>query len=101
MKIFLKAPGQTPQQIVTLNDLHHLQELVGGYIETVTLFEDLCIICDEEGRLKEKPFNCEIFGIDFVGTILIVGVDGEEFTDVPAAARQALSGLWEGDGEEA
>ena len=101
MKIFLKAPGQHPQQLVIVNDLHMLQELVDGYIEVVSLSEDLCIICDEEGRLKNKPFNCEICGVDFVGTILLVGVNDDEFTDVPAVARRALSGLWEGDSEEA
>ena len=96
MTIYIKEPGKAPGQIVVPNNLHMLQQLVGGYIETVTLTEDLCIICDEEGRLKGKEFNCEICGIDFVGTILMVGVDGEEFTDVPAGTREAFHALWEG-----
>ena len=49
-----------------------MQSLVGGYIETVTLADDVVILCDEEGRLKDLPDNCEIGGVMFVGTILIV-----------------------------
>lgn len=97
MRIYVKEPGKVPVQQVVPNELHVLQELVGGYIEVLTLFEDLALICDEEGRLKNKPYNCEVCGIDLVGTILLVGVDGEEFTDVPDATREALWDLWEVD----
>lgn len=31
------------------------------------------------------PHNTRFVGVDFVGPILIAGVDGEEFTDVPMA----------------
>lgn len=30
--------------------------------------------------MKER--NCEINGVDYVGNIVVVGVDGEEFTDI-------------------
>lgn len=97
MRIYVKEPWKVPVQQVVPNELHVLQELVGGYIEVLTLFEDLAVICDEEGRLKHKPYNCEICGITFVGTILLVGVDGEEFTDVPDETREALWDWWEVD----
>ena len=62
--------------------LENLQSTVGGYIETVT-FGDMVIICDEEGRLKNKEPNCTIGNVSFVGTIIAVGQDGDEFADVP------------------
>lgn len=65
------------------NTLKGLQEIVGGYIETVTIATDLTIICDEEGRLKGKPHNCNMLGIDLAGTIMAVGVDGPDFNDCP------------------
>ena len=43
------------------NTLENLQRTVGGYIETVTLPGGVVIICDEEGRIKGKPFNCVSF----------------------------------------
>lgn len=81
--VIRKAPGKAPERIEIENALDALQWEIGGYIETVTLASDLVVICDEEGRLKDKAANCRICGILFVGTILIAGVNGEEFTDVP------------------
>lgn len=91
MKAIIKAPGQKPQQIVIPNDLHTLQELVGGYIEAVTINEDpkIVIICDEEGRLADCEYNCEVMGINFVGTILFLGADGDEFADCPISVGLA------------
>ena len=64
------------------DSLKNLQNIVGGYIEAVG-FGDMIILCDEEGRLKNKPYNCQIGRTSFVGTIVAVGSDGEEFADVP------------------
>lgn len=90
MRAIMKAPGSPAHTVIIPNELKMFQQIVGGYIEGVQLTEDLIILCDEEGRLKNYPYNCEVCGIIFVGTILFVGVDGEEFTDVPAAALEAL-----------
>lgn len=68
------------------DDLRALQNAVGGYIETVGLIDDAVMIVDEEGRLKGKPYNqiaSLIAQTGIVGTALIVGVDGDEFDDVP------------------
>jgi hypothetical protein len=31
------------------------------------------------------PYNCRFFGVDFVGPILVVGRNKDEFCDVPEA----------------
>ena len=50
---------------------------------------DATIICNEEGRL----LGMEPSGFyTFVGTLLLVGIAGDEFTDVPEAAY-ALFGV--------
>ena len=67
------------------NDLKAFQEAVGGYIETVTVATDLVIICNEEGRLQGLPWNCTVFCVDFVGTIVVAGVKGEEFASLKAS----------------
>lgn len=86
MKVIRKRPGEAPEEISMENTLKALQQEVGGYIETVTFAENATIICDDEGRLKGKPYNCDLLGKDFVGTILVVGVRGDEFGDVPEGA---------------
>lgn len=83
MKVFFKEPGKAIRQMQVPNELHTLQQLIGGYIESVTLCTDLVVLCDEEGRLKGLPHNCEVCGVDFYGPIVFVGVDGDEFCDVP------------------
>ena len=85
MKAIYKKPGELPEIIDIENSLEALQEAVGGYIETYTFCEDACVICDEEGRLKGEMYNTSILGVSFVGPILIVGVEGEEFADLTEA----------------
>lgn len=71
------------------NTLENFQKIVGGYIETVTFPGNVVIICNEEGLLQKKPFNCSIFhegayrAMHFVGDIIAVGVNGDEFGDIP------------------
>ena len=68
------------------NELHALQDAVGGYIETIGLKDGGVMIVDEEGMLKQYPRN-DIASIisrhHIYGVALIVGADGDEFDDVP------------------
>lgn len=100
MRALYKAPDDTKfRQILVPNQLHPLQELVGGYIETVTVQAgpQVIVICNEEGRIMGLPYNCTIEGKDytgefdcpFFGPILLVGADGDEFTDVPISVVMA------------
>ena len=83
MKVVRKKPGEGPEIVDVENTLDALQAEVGGHIEAVTFSEDACVLCNEEGRLMWLPHNVNFLGHDFVGTILIVGIKGEEFCDVP------------------
>lgn len=84
MKVIRKRPGEPPEVISIENDGDAIRAELDGWIEAVTVAEDLAFLCDEEGRLKGKPRNATLLSdIDFCGTVLVVGVDGEEFCDVP------------------
>ena len=87
MKAIRKKPGEQPEIVEIENSLESLQKEVGGFVQGVTLADDLCVICDEEGRLKGYAHNCTVCGVDFVGTILVVGVDGEDFADLEDAEQ--------------
>lgn len=98
IKVLTKRPGALPRSVWISDTLENLQRTVGGYIETVTLQRGLVVICDEEGRLKGKPYNCTINGVSFVGDIVIAGQKGEELTDYPTdfqTIKAAYPGLWE------
>lgn len=92
MRILIKNPGDKSfRTILVPSDLKLLQDLVYGPIETVTLDPDYCVICNEEGRIRGLEHNCYFCGIGFVGTILVVGIDGEEFCDCPLSVDMANS----------
>ena len=83
MKVLSKLPGEPWKETDIPNELKALQDFVGGYIETVTVTADMVIICNEEGRIHGLPYCCSLLGEDFVGPVILAGVDGEEFTDCP------------------
>lgn len=85
MKAIRKKPGCAPEIIEVDNTLKAFQAEVDGYVETVTIASDAVIICNEEGRLYGLPYSCRFLGVDFVGTILVVGRNKDEFCDVPEA----------------
>lgn len=83
MKAIIKKPFEKPKVIEIENELSALQEAVGGYIQVVPVTDKVCVICNEEGKLLGLPHNIVLCGDILVGTILIVGVAGEEFCDLP------------------
>lgn len=84
MKVIRKKPGCEPEIVEVENSLEALQREVEGYIEVVTLPYSAALICNEEGRILGLPDNGRVCGVDVVGTVLIVGVNGSEFCDVPS-----------------
>lgn len=98
INVIVKRPGEKPVHTNISNTLENLQKTVEGLIETVTLTKDCVIICNEEGRLLGLPYNTTICGYPFVGPIVIAGVKGEEFADIPLSWKEAKAlfpTLWE------
>lgn len=76
------------------NELHALQQAVGGHIEMVGLRDGGVMIVDEEGLLKQYLHNdlaSYVSGRHIYGTALIVGADDDEFDDVPEKYLALLS----------
>lgn len=82
-------PGQAPETVTIRDTLEELQKEVGGYIEAIYPFDDqVCIICNEEGKVRSLPLNralvdengevCDVIA----GTFLVVGLAGEDFTSL-------------------
>ena len=98
ISVLIKDPGKKPRHVYIENSLKNLQNTVGGYIETVTLATDSRVICNEEGRLQGLPHCCTICGVDFVGTVVIAGIAGSEFADLPGDYqkwKRMFPSLWE------
>lgn len=85
MRVILKEPGCAPREIEIDGTLEEYQRLVGGYIEHHTLTNGIGILFDEEGKLKGKKPNIyldDLYDV-IVGNVVVVGEEGEEFTEVP------------------
>ena len=85
MRAIYKAPGKDPQRVEIGND-GFLQQIVGGYIETVRISDNGILVMNEEGKLRglEPNFYLGAIGDTIVGPVLIVGENGDEFADLPA-----------------
>lgn len=81
--VWLKEPGKQPVKKWIPNQLEFLQLFVDGYIETFTVMAGAVIICNEEGKINNLPYNCTVLGEQLFGNILLVGTDDDEFDDVP------------------
>lgn len=93
IRILKKDPDRADlHQLLIPNTLDMLQKLVDGYIEVVRYpyMENVAIICNEEGLINDMHYNCRLDDYHFFGPIIFVGVDGEDFTDVPAGLKEDL-----------
>ena len=78
--------------------LHRLQVLVGGYIETVSprfpVSDKLVMICDEEGKLKEKPVNNLGSACAYLlGDAIILSVDRDDFVGLTESQASAIRSM--------
>ena len=89
IKVIIKRPDERKGHVTFIsNTLENLQRTVGGNIEVFRFASDCAIICNEEGKLQNLTMNCFCCGELFVGDIIVVGVDGGEFCNVPKSALE-------------
>lgn len=97
----MKALRLEDRSIITAdieNTLEALQAAVDGYIEAVTLIPDKAVmIVNEEGLLRgmtPNPIASAVANTQIVGPAVVVGVDGEDFTDIPEDVERCIRALF-------
>ena len=92
MRVLIKEPGDVWTTADTPTTLDGSQRGVGRDIETLSLenLHGLVLVFDEEGRIKGKEPNLTIEGEEIVGTVVLCGIDGDEFAPVPDWAVRGL-----------
>lgn len=95
-----KRVGFDPVEVTVDNELEALQRMVGGYLETVRIqglvrYRDIILLCDEEGKLDNRPINFMLpDGSDAIcGSVLFVGANKDEFADIPVGLVE-LHAVW-------
>ena len=89
MKVLVIEPEKAPYAKDIEGTLESLQQEISGYVQAVYPFEDpVALLCDDDGKLKNKTPNRALrddqgnpYDI-LVGTVLIVGLGEENFTDL-------------------
>lgn len=90
IKVVAQNPGEISRIVTIPNTLEAMQEVIGGYIETVTLPNGLVLVMDEEGRLKALTENvrCVQYGT-IVGPVFITADQDEDFRSLTTEEIQA------------
>lgn len=94
MRVIIALPGKPAETREIDNTLESLQKLVGGYIEVLSpvWFEDMALICNEEGKLLGLPPNRIIKSDIIAGPLIIAGINLKtgEFEDIPEFVEKLI-----------
>ena len=98
IKCIIKRPDEQFGHVTWISDaLENLQKTVSGYIETVTLDNGVVLICNEDGKLRDMPYNFTVRRMmlngflsgllslrnPIFGTVIACGAEGDQLADVP------------------
>lgn len=99
--VLVVEPGKAPYQAAIGSDLKSLQQVVGGYIESIAPYDDpVVIVCNEEGKLEQLPFNRGLRDesgnlYDYIaGNFMIVGLGEENLTSLQPEYIEKYSQLF-------
>ena len=89
MRVVLVEPGKCARPVEIKEDLHTMQELVGGTIQAVYPFDDpVALVCNDEGKLLGLPWNRTLtddHGVPYdivCGTFFVAGLKEDDFASL-------------------
>ena len=77
IKVVIVEPHKNPTITTIKTKLENLQEAVGGLIEIIDIEDDVCILCNEEGKLTGLEGNRALGEDILVGTFYVCGSNDE------------------------
>lgn len=83
IKVLMVEPGKAPSVTTITNELSSLQEAVSigadyvGYIEIIGIDDNVCILCNEEGKLINLEPNRRFYDDILCGVFYVVGEDDD------------------------
>lgn len=79
INVLIVEPNKLPYEKEIRNDLKTYQDIVDGTIETTGIIgdRDILIVCNDEGKNLNLPYNRDIGHDIIAGTFIIVGNDYE------------------------
>lgn len=105
ISVLLVEPEKRPKVIQIKNELKVMQNLVGGYIETIMPFEDeVALVCNENGKNEGLSLNRAIYFENsdeiadiIAGTFFIcyAPADSEDFESLPEELAKKYEKMFE------
>ena len=103
MRILLVEPGKKPIEKEINGSLESMQEAVGGLIQAVYPFEEIALVCNDEGKLMGLPLNRALRDADghvydvIAGTFFLCGApsDSDSFASLTEAQIKTYSHVYE------
>ena len=88
MIVVTKEPGKDPKVNTITNDLKGIQKAVGGFFEVVRYWDNIVLVCNDNGKFEGLPYNFTFYDDDIVGPVFFcgetLGPDGGEFCSLKA-----------------
>lgn len=101
LEVLLVKPSQYAEMTTIDAGLSSMQELVGGYIEALSPFnEPVVLICNEEGKINGSELNRAIKDESgnvleiIAGTFFVCGAGDENFTSLPPEHREKFEKMF-------
>ncbi len=102
MKVLVVEPMKPCEAREIPDTLEAMQAIVGGYIQAVYPFqEEVAVVCNEEGRNLDLPFNRPLIdesGLPYdivCGTFFMAGFSGEHFVSLTEEQIQKYKALYD------
>ena len=94
----LKLEGTSVREIEIENSIPAIQDEVLGFYDTIPIIKDQAIMIINEKRMylgmRINLSASAISGQTIVGPALVVGVDGDEFCDIPSDISAMIRLRW-------
>ena len=86
----LVEPGKAARPVEMKNDLHEMQQMVGGPIQALYPWEEpVAIVCNDEGKNMGLPLNRVLENYDIIaGAFFVCGIQGENFSSLTEKQMQ-------------
>lgn len=90
MRVLLVEPGKAARPVEMKNDLHEMQQMVGGPIQALYPWEEpVAIVCNDEGENMGLPLNRVLENYDIIaGAFFVCGIQGENFSSLTEKQMQ-------------
>ncbi len=97
IQVVIVEPHKNPTISTIRTKLENLQEAVGGLIEIINIEENICILCNEEGKLIGLEGNRKLGDDILVGTFYVCGSndEGELISLTDSQIEKYIKFFWE------